>query len=162
MKAKLATPIPLARKRAALRLLRAREQRGISQERLAEAIGCSKRQLGAIERGCVRDIGLEALEYLLEGGSHAASWENPRGPKYGSSQETKRHSSGARGGLIRDDISVSGGGATAAVMPVDRNSSGALSSLSSLPDRAARSARLAHNQEVEGSNPSPATKRRAA
>ncbi len=62
---KLATPIPLSRKRAALRLLRAREAFGISQEQLAEKLGCSKRQYGAIERARVRDIGLEALDLLL-------------------------------------------------------------------------------------------------
>jgi hypothetical protein len=160
--ANVATPIPAARKRAALRLLRAREELGISQEQLAEKLGCSKRQYGSIERGRVRDIGLEAINFLLEGGNHAAAWEKPRDEKYSSSHQANLSDSGAHGGLYAR-VFVSGGGAAVAVMPNDRNNTGAPQASSCLlPDRAARSARLAHNQEVEGSNPSPATKRRAA
>jgi len=66
MSRKLATPVPLARKRAALRLLRAREAAGITQEELASRLGCSKRQYGSIERGSVRSIGLEALDVLAD------------------------------------------------------------------------------------------------
>lgn len=125
MPIKLAMPVPLARKRAALRLLRAREACGISQERLAEAIGCSKRQLGSIERGRVRDIGLEALNYLLEGGRHAASWEKPRGSIYELSHQTKLSDPGAHSGLYEAVDSVVGGGAeTSALMPSTRNTGG--------------------------------------
>jgi hypothetical protein len=62
----VSTPIPPRRKSAALRLLRAREERGLSQVELATELGCSKRQLAAIERGQVRAIGLEALDLLLQ------------------------------------------------------------------------------------------------
>ncbi len=102
-----------------MRLLRAREALGISQEQLADKLGCSKRALGSIERGQVRDIGLEALEYLLEGQSHAATWEKPRGGKYLSSHQTKPSDSDARGGrYAKEKDSVAGGGAeTSALMP---------------------------------------------
>ncbi len=165
----LATPLPLARKRAALRLLRAREACGISQEQLAAELGISKRAYGSIERGQVRAIGLEALVYLLElieGGSHAAPLAKA-GAQSGQlrSHQTNLSVSGGHGARIcAANDSVSGGGANAALMPIDRNSSevSTLAAPSSLQGRAARSALRVHTAEVASSNLAPATKRRAA
>ena len=97
---KLAIPETLARKRAALRLLRAREARGLSQEQLAAELGISKRAYGSIERGQVRAIGLEALVFL-EGGTHAASPVKAEAVSDHRSHQPKRFEPVAPGGQIR-------------------------------------------------------------
>ncbi len=177
---KLRRPVPPARKLAAESVRAARSAAGLTQEAAELRFGVSARTIGAMERGEVPMLALELVIGLRLAAAGSSREEQGHASTIAlvidgaSSRLTNRTQKtegtvafGARNekaaGLLEQPITphtakivsqqtCSFGNESAGSRPAGNSGAADL-----LRGRAARSARLAHNQEVAGSNPARAT-----